>query len=109
VIPFQADSAKPTIDPEDLEKAKVLGEEFLHEAGLDRRCVVLTGAPSTAVDALGVARVLAAALKTSAIFPRTDGLAMVDAGGHLNLQSAERWSGEFVEALTPILKDCLSK
>jgi hypothetical protein len=74
---------------------------------LDRRCVVLTGTPNSALDSVGIAETLAAALKTSAIFPSSDGLATVG-GGHLNLQSAERWSREFVEA-TPILKECLSK
>jgi hypothetical protein len=30
-------------------------------------------------------------------------------GGHLNAASAERWSGQLVEALTPILHDCLTQ
>jgi hypothetical protein len=107
-VAFQEDSPKATIAADELEKATTLGEKFLHEAGLDRKCVVLTGTPNSALDSVGIAKTLAAALKTSAIFPSSDGLATVG-GGHLNLQSAERWSGAFVEALTPILKECLSK
>jgi hypothetical protein len=49
---------------------------------------------------------LAAALQTNSIFLSIEGLSTVD-GGHLNLQSAERWSREFVEALTPILQTCI--
>jgi len=44
------------------------------------------------------------ALSTSWIFPAVDGLATMD-GGHLNTASAERWSAQFLEALTPILQD----
>jgi hypothetical protein len=36
-----------------------------------------------------------------------DGLSTLD-DGHLNLASAERWSGEFSAALTPILQECIS-
>jgi hypothetical protein len=108
VVPFHDNSPKATIAADEFEKAKALGEKFLHEAGLDRKCVVLTGTPNSMLDSVGIAKTLATALETSAIFPSSEGLATVG-GGHLNLQSAERWSREFVEALTPILKECLSK
>ncbi len=104
-VPFDR-SAQKSIAPEELEKAKDLGEKFLQKVGLDRRCVVLTGTPNSDLDSVGIAEQLAAAMKTSSIFPPVDGLATLD-GGHLNLTSAERWSGQVVEALSPILRDCL--
>jgi hypothetical protein len=100
-------TARKMIARNELERAKDLGEKFLREVGLDRRCVVLTGTPNSFVDSIGIAKKLAAALKTSSIFPATEGLSTPD-GSHLNLASAERWSGAFVESLTPILETCIS-
>jgi hypothetical protein len=97
-----------TVPPERLEAARQSGEEFLSEVGLNRRCVVLTGIPSPISNSRGIAEALTGALKTSSIFPPADGLATVD-GGHLNLASAERWSAQFLELLTPILQECLTQ
>jgi hypothetical protein len=83
-----------------------MGEQFLRQIGLNRQCVVLTATPND-LDTTAIASVLATALGTRSIFPPADGLATLD-GTHLNLESAERWSGLFVQALTPILKDCIS-
>jgi hypothetical protein len=51
--PYIAEAAVPidytaqmTLTPEELERARDLGEKFLNEIGLDRRCVVLTAAPN---------------------------------------------------------------
>jgi hypothetical protein len=99
-------AAQKKIAREELQKAKHWGEHFLTEVGLNRRCVVLTGTPSPTYDSIEFAESLARALKTSSIFPPLDGMATVDAS-HLNLASAERWSGQFLEALRPILQDCL--
>jgi hypothetical protein len=96
-----------TLSSDEFERAKELGNKFLQEIGLSRRCVILTGTPNTYHDSVGIAKVLAAALGTRSIFPSGDGLATLD-GGHLNLASAERWSGQFVEELTPILKECIA-
>jgi hypothetical protein len=96
------------VPPERLEPWRQSGERFLDEVGMDRRCVVLTGIPSPIASSIGIAQALAAALGTSSIFPPADSLATVD-GGHLNLASAERWSGQFLDALTPILRDCLAQ
>jgi hypothetical protein len=101
-------SLQKTIAPEEFETAKALGGKFIQEIGLDRRCVVLTGTPNSDLDSTGIAEKLARALGTNSIFPAMDGLTTLD-GGHLNLESAERWSGQFVEALTPILKDCIAR
>jgi hypothetical protein len=106
-IPIDPATQKP-LAAERIELSKQLGEKFLGEVGLHRRCVVLTGVPNPLADTRAIAEDLAAALSTSWIFPAVDGLATVD-GGHLNTASAERWSAQFVEALTPILQDCLAR
>src|SRR5258708_5359597 len=78
-------------------RPKIWTKKFLHEVGLDRRCVVLTGTPNSDLNSVGIAGQLAVALKTRSIFPPADGLATLE-GGHLNSASAERWSGQLVEA-----------
>jgi len=105
-IPVDRSLQKP-FAPEEFETAKELGEKFIQEIGLDRRCVVLTGIANSYLDSPGVAKKLAEALGTSSIFPSMDELGTLD-GGHINLESAERWSGQFVETLSPILKDCIA-
>jgi hypothetical protein len=98
-------TAQKTITREEFETAKNMGERFLQEIGLNRRCVVLTGTPNSDLDSTGIAKALAAELGTSSIFPPMDGLSTLE-DSHLNLASAERWSRLFAQALTPILKDC---
>ncbi len=105
-VPLDRSTQRP-IAPEDLSQAKDLGEKFLDAVGLDRHCVVLTGIPNSELDAPEIAGTLAAALKTRSISPPMDGLSTIE-GSHLSLASAERWSAEFVAALTPILRDCIS-
>jgi hypothetical protein len=100
-------SVQKTIPSEEFQIAKGIGEKFIREIGLNRRCVVITGVPNSDLDSTGIAERLAGALGTSSIFPSMDGLMTLD-GSHLNLESAERWSSQFVEALTPILKDCIA-
>jgi hypothetical protein len=90
----------------EIERAKAIGEMFLNRIGLDRRCVVFTGIPTNGLNSPEVAEVLATALHTRFLAPKIDGLATVD-GGHFNSRSAELWSAAFVEALTPIVTECL--
>jgi hypothetical protein len=99
--------AQTTITQEELAQAKTLGEKILAEIGLDRQCVILTGAPNSFLDSAAIAMALAASLKTNSIFPPIDGLSTLD-GAHLNSASAERWSGQFVQAMTSILQKCIS-
>jgi hypothetical protein len=99
-------SQQKTIAPDELSRVGELGEKFFAAVGIERRCVVVTGVPTSDVDAVGIAEIVAATLKTRSIFPPTEGLTSVE-GSHLNLASAERWSGEFVEALAPILQECI--
>src|SRR5262249_52996082 len=109
-----AEEREVPVDPEteqllprfEIERAKIIGETFLNRIGLDRRCVVLTGIPTNGLNSAEVAEVLATALHTRFLAPKVDGIATVD-GGHLNSRSAELWSAAFVEALTPIVNECL--
>jgi len=102
-------SERKQFTPEAVAEAAAIGEAFLAEIGIDRRCVLLTGVPTSTryVDAPGLARAIADRLGTRSIFPPEDGLSTVDKG-HLNLVSAERYSGQFVEEMTPILDECLA-
>jgi hypothetical protein len=102
-----AGPAQTTITQEELALAKTLGEKILDQIGLDRQCVILTGAPNSFLDSPAIAMALAASLRTNSIFPPIDGLSTLD-GAHLNLASAERWSGQFVQAMTSILQKCIS-
>jgi len=92
----------------EIERAKPIGEMFLNRIGLDRRCVVFTGTPNSALNSIEVAEVLATALHTRFLAPKIDGLGTID-GGHLNSRSAELWSAAFLEALTPIVNECLGQ
>jgi hypothetical protein len=89
-----------------IESAKIIGEAFLRHVGLRRQCVVLTGIPNSLWNSPEVAEALAAGLHTTLVTTKVDGLATLD-GTHMNLQSAELWSAAFVEALTPIIDECL--
>jgi hypothetical protein len=100
-------SAQTTLPSHILAQAQKIGEKFLEQIGLDRQCVVLTGTPNSPLDSTGIAKALAASLKTNSIFPSIDGLSTLD-GVHLNLASAERWSAQFVQAMGPILQKCIS-
>jgi hypothetical protein len=90
----------------EIERAKPIGEMFLNRIGIDRRCVVFTGIPNSALNSIEVAEVLATALHTRFLAPKIDGLGTID-GGHLNSRSAELWSAAFLDALTPIVNECL--
>jgi hypothetical protein len=90
-----------------IEGAKIIGETFLRHVGLRRECVVLTGIPNSLWNSPEVAEALAAGLHTRLVTPKVDGIATID-GTHLNLRSAELWSTAFLEALTPIIDECLS-
>jgi len=104
-IPVDPASAQG-LPQSEIERAKTVGEMFLNRIGLDRRCVVLTGIPTNGLNSPEIAEVLATALHTRFLAPKIDGLATVD-GGHFNSRSAELWSAAFVEALTPIVTECL--
>ena len=99
-------SRQRQLTPAELAAATEIGGRFLDAIRLDRRCVILTGIPNSDSDSPAVAAALAAALETRSILPPEDGLSTLD-HTHLSLASAEAWSGQFVEAISPILRDCL--
>lgn len=103
--PIAIQARKPLSDAE-MASATELGQKFLNDLGIDRRCVVLTGIPSSNTDGPAAARTLARSLGTRLILLDIPDLATVD-GGHLNRPSSERWSKEFLTAMTPILNDCI--
>src|ERR1700757_3234580 len=61
--------AQTTITQEELATARRLGEKMLDQIGLDRQCVILTGAPNSFVDSPAIAMALAASLRTNSVFP----------------------------------------
>jgi hypothetical protein len=99
---------KERLPQDHIERAKIIGEMFLNRIGLDRRCVVFTGIPTSGLNSTKIAEVLATGLQTRFLAPKIDGLATLD-GGHLNSRSAELWSAAFLEALTPIVNECLGQ
>jgi hypothetical protein len=106
--PYVKEKSVPIERPaQELAMANKLGEKILDQIGLDRQCVILTGTPNSFLDSTAIAMALAASLRTNSIFPAVDGLSTLD-GVHLNLASAERWSGQFVQAMASILQKCIS-
>ena len=101
-------SRQRRLAPAELAAATEIGGRFLDAIRLDRRCVILTGIPSSDLDAPAVAAALAAALETRSILPPDDGLSTLD-HIHLGVAGAEAWSGRFLEAISPILRDCLAQ
>jgi hypothetical protein len=82
-----------------------LGEQFLSQLPVDRRCVLLTIAPYNATKK-AEATALASALKLDLLVPPLDGLQTFD-GSHLDPPSAERWSQAFLQAAGPRIRECL--
>jgi hypothetical protein len=108
-IALPVELSQAPIPPEIIERAAAVGERFLNAVAIRRDCVVLTGTPSSEVhNAPVLARELAQRLHTKLITPTVDGLTTIDRG-YLNRASAERWSGAFVELLTPVLRQCLGR
>ncbi|HEY7247276.1 MAG TPA: hypothetical protein VH678_25670 [Xanthobacteraceae bacterium] len=99
-------SGQITMNRESLRDPARLGEEFLNAVGVSRNCVILTGVPNSLLDSPGIAAGLASFLKTQSVLPAVGGLATIDSV-HLNPASVERWSAQFVQAMTPILRKCL--
>jgi hypothetical protein len=92
--------------PGHVDRAKVLGEAFIEAIGMNRNCIVFTGTPNSLLNSMAMAEVLAATLRTRSILPPIDGLSTMD-GAHLNPESAELWSSRLVEAMTPVLQECV--
>ncbi len=100
-------STRFTMNRDALRDPARLGEEFLNAVGVERGCVILTGVPNALVDSPAIAAGLASFLKTQSVSPEVAGLTTMDSI-HLTPASAERWSAQFVQAMTPMLGRCLS-
>jgi hypothetical protein len=83
-------------------------ETFLDELGVPRSCIILTGIPTPAIDAEGMATALAKRLGVTVIIPAIDGLTALDTS-HLSAASADRWSTAFLAAAAPTIDACLPR
>jgi hypothetical protein len=79
--------------------------KFLQPLSIDRHCVVMTAVPSPYTNEY-IARNVADNLGVSFIAPHLPNLMTFD-GHHLDTESAERWSNEFLLQLKPIINSCL--
>ena len=92
-------------DTEFWNRYAVLGEQFISQLLVDRRCVLLTIVPYEGTK-LAEATAIASALKLDLFAPHLDGLRTFD-GSHLDPPSAERWSQAFFQAAGPRIRQCL--
>jgi hypothetical protein len=89
--------------PADAENAS----RFLDVLGLSRECVVLTAAPSTALDAEPYVSELGRLVGLRVLLPHLDDLRTFDAS-HLTPSSAERWSAAIMSESDPLIARCVS-
>jgi hypothetical protein len=75
--------------------------------GLPRDCIVLTTAPSNALDAEPYATEISRVLGLRLVLPQLGGMTSVDAS-HLTRSSAERWSTAIMQQIDPLLAPCLA-
>jgi len=83
-----------------------LGEKFLAQLPVDRRCVILTIVP-TVQTKRAEAVAIAARLGHDLLAPQVDGLRTFD-GSHLDAASAERWSAAFLREAGPRIRRCVN-
>jgi hypothetical protein len=83
-------------------------ERFLDGLDIPRQCVLLTGIPTPATDAEGMATAIGKRLGLTVILPAEDHLTALD-NSHLSAESADRWSAAFFAAAAPTIDACLSR
>ena len=105
--PFTSEpvSYNDTIDAGKLAASIARGNEFLPTLGDDRACTILTVVPSVKTP-IGTAKAVAAALGTTLVAPKLEGLVTFDRL-HLDPISAKRWSAAFLEEAGPQIRKCL--
>jgi hypothetical protein len=101
----EAASLDPKVDADMVAREIVSGQKFLDALGVDRRCVIFTLVP-TVDTPNATSAAIAAALHVDYIAPELEDLLTFD-GSHLDLPSAERWSGAFFDAAGPRIRECL--
>jgi len=89
--------------PEDLKN----GERLIGALGLPKKCIILTVAPTSAIDAEPYAAAMGQALGVRVLLPQLDGMATVDAS-HLTRESAERWSSEIMRESDALIARCVA-
>ena len=82
-------------------------ESFLEALGVPRACVLLTGVPTPATDAEGMAAALGKRLGLTVVNPAVDHLTALD-DSHLSAESADRWSAAFLTAASAAIDRCIS-
>jgi hypothetical protein len=97
----------PVSDRDRWEHYAALGERFLSQLPVDRRCVLLTIAPSVNTKR-AEATAIASALGLDLVAPQLDGLQTFDTS-HLDRPSAERWANAFLQAAGPRIRQCLDE
>jgi hypothetical protein len=80
-------------------------DAFLKLLPTQRSCVVITAVPSVATSQ-SLARAIALRIDATFISPRLEALWSSD-GMHLDTESGERWTTEFLRELEPVLDRCL--
>jgi hypothetical protein len=83
-----------------------LGEKFIKQLGVERRCVILMLVP-TVETKRAEATALADALGMELLSPRIENLHTFD-GSHLDAASAQRWSAAFLEVAGPRIRQCMA-
>ena len=95
----------PPSNPERWSQYAALGEKFLSQLPVDRKCILLTIAPSSETRR-AEATTIAITLGFDLVATDLDGLQTFD-GSHLDRASAERWSTAFFQVAGPRIQRCL--
>lgn len=95
----------PASDVERWDHFSALGQKFLSNLPVDRKCVLLTLAPYNGTRR-AEAQAIADALGLDLVAPRLSDVTTFD-GSHLDRPSAERWSAAFFDAAGPRIRQCL--
>jgi hypothetical protein len=106
VLPQNAVSYDPWVDPAVVKNATALAIDFLNQYAKGK-CVILTNVPYPGTK-IGNAEAIAAGAGLPLVAPNLDGLNTTD-GYHLDRPSADRWSQAFLEAAGPEIRSCLAK
>ncbi len=89
---------------EDIDKAVIIATHFIESFKIDSECLILTVTPRTSTP-LAFAKALSSRLEVPGIFPFPNGLLTVD-DSHLDPDSAERWSEEFLQQASTVIEKC---
>lgn len=83
-------------------------QRLLAALRLPQNCIVLTAAPSNALDVEPYATEIARLLGLRLLLPNVDGIGLIDPS-HLSRRGAEHWSGTIMSEIDPLLPPCLTR